>query len=61
MLKNTLEPSYRYVIDGDYKRIQASTIENENTNILNAYKIWDCGSFEYEWRKDVIKKITMKL
>lgn len=61
ILKNTLEPSYRYVIDGDYKRIQASIIENENTNITNAYKIWDCGSFEYEWRKDVIKKIPMKL
>jgi hypothetical protein len=66
-LKNILEPDYRYVIDGSYKRIHKfnfrknvlhkkygfplSMTETQMAEKLNAYKIWDCGLLKYVWKK----------
>ena len=44
-----VEPSYRYVIDGGYKRINPSDVDF--ADISSMHKIWDCGLYEYEWRK----------
>lgn len=65
-LKNILEPDYRYVIDGSYKRIHKfnfrknvlhrkygfplSMTESQMAEKLNAYKIWDCGLLKYVWK-----------
>jgi hypothetical protein len=67
-LEKTLEPDYRYVIDGQYKRIHKfnfrkqilhkkygfplTMTENEMAEQLKAYKIWDCGLYKYVWRKN---------
>ena len=49
-LVKVVEPSYRYVIDGGYKRINPSDVDF--ADISNMHKIWDCGLYEYEWRKN---------
>lgn len=67
-LEKTLEPDYRYVIDGQYKRIHKfnfrkqilhkkygfplTMTENEMAEQLKAHKIWDCGLYKYVWTKD---------
>ena len=48
-LVKVVEPSYRYVIDGGYKRINPS--DADFADISSMHKIWDCGLYEYEWRK----------
>ena len=66
-LKEILKPDYKYVIDGNYKRIHKfnfrkqllhkkygfdlSMTENEMSEKLKAYKIWDCGLYKYVWKK----------
>ena len=68
MLKETLKPYYRYVIDGNYKRIHKfnfrknilnkkygfdlTMTESKMAEKLKAYKIWDCGLFKYVWKKN---------
>ena len=49
-LVKVVEPSYRYVIDGGYKRINPSDVDS--ADISSMHKIWDCGLYEYEWRKN---------
>lgn len=67
-LGDVIEPNYRYVIDGDYKRIHKfnfrkeilskkynfpmTMTESDMAEKLNAHKIWDCGLYKYEWRKN---------
>ena len=67
-LKEILKPDYKYVIDGNYKRIHKfnfrkqllhkkygfdlSMTENEMSEKLKAYKIWDCGLYKYVWKKE---------
>ena len=48
-LVKVVEPNYRYVIDGGYKRINPSDVDF--ADISSMHKIWDCGLYEYEWRK----------
>lgn len=66
-LESTLKPDYRYVFDGDYKRIHKFNFrketlhkkfglplyltESEMAKRIGAYKIWDCGLYKYVWRK----------
>lgn len=66
-LECTLKPDYRYVIDGDYKRIHKFNFrkqklhkkfnfpleltESEMAEKIGAYKIWDCGLYKYVWKK----------
>jgi hypothetical protein len=66
VLKETLKPDYRYVIDGYYDRIHKfnfrkgtlhkkygfdlTMTENEMAEQLKAYKIWDCGLYKYVWQ-----------
>ena len=67
ILKETLKPDYKYVING-YRRIHKfnfrkqilhkkygfdlSMTEAEMAKKLKAYKIWDCGLFKYVWTKN---------
>ena len=48
-LVKVVEPNYRYVIDGGYKRINPS--DADFADVSSMHKIWDCGLYEYEWRK----------
>lgn len=66
-LKETLKPDYRYVMNGDYKRIHKFNFrkkilhkkygfdlgmtESEMAKKINAYKIWDCGLLKFVWKK----------
>ena len=67
-LESILEPDYRYVVSGTYKRIHKfnfrkqtlhkkygfdlSLTESQMAEKLNAYKIWDCGLLKYVWKNN---------
>lgn len=70
VLDNVLKPDYKYIIPNTNKRfhkfnfrkqilhkkynLPLTMTENEMTQKIKAYKIWDCGLYKYKWkRKDL--------